>query len=309
MPTENENAAAENESTTQDAPAAPPAKKEPLPLFTKPGESEQEANDAKEAEQEAAGEAEDEAGDDAQDEKPTAASRQEERIGAVRAQIAKERAELTRQAAELQAQMKDLEGTRALKAKLDKFKEDPLLLLGEFGHKFEDVSKRALNAPPTDPRTLELKADLEAQKAELQKIRADVEAREVQKAVAQEIGKIGAQLETEDYEQARAAGWTPERVWQEMEMVFRATGKLPATKDVLDFIEKTEVDRLEKITATKKAKEKLKPAAPPPKKPEPARTLTTSRSAPPAKAPKARSIEQKMADYIAEHGSIFTKDD
>jgi hypothetical protein len=308
---------APTETTTEAAPtpAAAPATPAARRIFDPPAsEAKPEAAaDAPAAGEEAPSE-EAAAEPEAQAERPEAApkpTQNEERIGAARASIAKERSELARQAAQLQEQMKELEGVRSLKSRLDKFKEDPLLLLQEFGHKFEDVSKRALNAPPTDPRTLELKADLEAQKAELAKIRTEVEHREAHKAIADQLGKIGASLETDDYEQARAAGWTPERVWGEMEQVFRATGKLPAAKDVLNLIEETELERLPKIVATAKAKAKLappKPPAPTPKKAEPAKTITSSRSAPPAKTDKPRTTEQKMQDFLAEHGSIFTKE-
>lgn len=159
------------------------------------------------------------------------------------------------------------------------------------GFSLDAINKAALSLDASSIAQEETTHEVKKLRDEVKLDLTRLEQQQLNFAVQQRQGHISGMLESGDaYEQARAAGWTPERVWAEQQKSFAETGKLPSPKETLDKIESDEVARLEKLLSTNKAKAKYVPkpaeAAKPAAaaaKPAPAKTLTsgTGGAAPP----------------------------
>lgn len=179
------------------------------------------------------------------------------------------------------------------------------------GLTLEDFTKTSLHTSSADIARAASQREIEAMREEMRKEMSSFKQSHWE---AQHLSKIEGQLQAGDsYEQARAAGWDAQRVYQRQNAEYQRTGKDPGVKATLDAIETEELERLAKLTSTAKAKAKLAPPAPkvapvvdPPAKKGP-NTVSSIQNGTPKLIVRKQTQVEKDREMIAKYGGLFGK--
>jgi len=263
-------------------------------------------------------------------EKKTEPKRPRERIGGELAKGALERQKLAAEKAKAEADAKEAADAKtALEKRLAEYERkekmvqsDPRALLDLYNVKFDDLAKHVANGPPMDPRTIELKLQMEElnkrivdQGEEIKKrdAKLEQEARAGQYRVMAEAekGKIAAALGGDKYKHA-AVAYTPDELWRECEIYAQQVGRFPSMDEVLSAAEGLAVKMREgfsKLEAPKTdAKPAPKPAPAPVAKPAPAAamTITNGSGGPAPKRERQMSRTERLAELSKKY-QVFNK--